>query len=390
MKKVVLKNKKEASLKRKHPWVFSGAIARIEGDIDDGDLVAVFSIKQEILGWGHYFDGSISVRMLSFENEKPTENFWLDKITNSFNVRKSIGIISNEKTNCYRLVNGEGDGLPGLIIDIYDKTAVLQCHTVGMYRSVSEIVSSLQEIYKNELNCIYNKSADTIPKSFGIQNNFEIGDFDKTVVLENSCKFQIDVVKGQKTGFFLDQRINRNTLSKYCEGKNVLNAFCYTGGFSVYALRANASLVHSVDASSSAIEQLEENIKINGFEVSEHQSYVSDVLQFLKQEETIYDLIILDPPAYAKSQFKKHKAVQAYKRLNALALNKLQSGGILFTFSCSRVIDPELFYHTIQSAAIEVGKDIKVIEWLSQGPDHPVSIYHSEGKYLKGLVLIVQ
>lgn len=389
MKQVLLKNKKEASLKRKHPWVFSGAISKLIGEIDDGDLVAVCSNKKEILGWGHYFNGSISVRMISFEQIKPSEKFWKEKIKKAYQLRESIGLISNKKTNCFRLVNGEGDGLPGLIIDIYDKSAVIQCHTVGMYRSCDELVKALQEVFNDELECIYNKSSETLPKAFGVQNKFELGNKNTSNVLENSCLFEIDFVQGQKTGFFLDQRVNRNVLSKYCKGKQVLNAFCYTGGFSIYALKAHASLVHSVDASNTAIEQVEKNIRLNELETASHKSYTSDVLQFLKEEKTIYDLIILDPPAFAKSQFKKHKAVQAYKRLNALAFKKLPPGGILFTFSCSRVIDPELFSKTIQSAAIEVGKEIKIIEWLSQGPDHPISIYHSEGKYLKGLILMV-
>ena len=288
------------------------------------------------------------------------------------------------------MVNGEGDGLPGLVIDIYNKTAVVQCHTIGMYRSIEEIKKALQTIFKDDLECIFNKSSETTPRSYGIQNKFELGNQTTTNIIENSCKFEIDFVEGQKTGFFLDQRVNRSVLAKYCKNKQVLNAFCYTGGFSIYALNAKAKMVHSVDASASAIEKLEHNLVLNEIESSRHTSYTSDVLKFLKTEEAAYDIIILDPPAYAKSQFKKHKAVQAYKRLNAMALDKLGSGAMLFTFSCSRVIDPELFYRTIQSAAIEVGKDIKVVEWLSQGPDHPISIYHSEGKYLKGLVLIVQ
>ena len=386
----MLKNKKEASLKRKHPWVFSGAIDKLKGEIDDGDLVEVYSKKEEFLGWGHYFNGSISVRIISFEKEKPNDSFWLDKLKKAYQLRESIGLTSNDSTNCFRLVNGEGDGLPGLVIDIYNKTAVVQCHTIGMYRSVEEIKKALHLVFNNGLDCIYNKSSETTPRSYGIQNRFEFGDQTSTFVVENSCQFEIDFVDGQKTGFFLDQRVNRSVLARYCKNKKVLNAFCYTGGFSIYALKSDASLVHSVDASATAIEKLEHNIKLNKIEASKHQAFTSDVLKFLKDEETDYDIIILDPPAYAKSQFKKHKAVQAYKRLNAMALDKLEAGGMLFTFSCSRVIDPELFYRTIQSAAIEVGKEIKVIEWLSQGPDHPISIYHSEGKYLKGLVLIVQ
>jgi len=390
LKKVLLKNKKEASLKRKHPWVFSGAIDKLIGEIQDGDLVAVYSKNKDFLGWGHYFNGSISVRIISFEDEKPDDDFWAKKIKIAQQLRASIGLIPNSTTNCFRLVNGEGDGLPGLVIDIYNKTAVVQCHTIGMYRSIEEIKKALQTIFKDDLECIFNKSSETTPRSYGIQNKFELGNQTTTNIIENSCKFEIDFVEGQKTGFFLDQRVNRSILAKYCKNKKVLNAFCYTGGFSIYALNAKAKMVHSVDASASAIEKLEHNLVLNEIESSRHTSYTSDVLKFLKTEEAAYDIIILDPPAYAKSQFKKHKAVQAYKRLNAMALDKLGSGAMLFTFSCSRVIDPELFYRTIQSAAIEVGKDIKVVEWLSQGPDHPISIYHSEGKYLKGLVLIVQ
>lgn len=355
----------------------------------NGDLVAVLNTKNEILAHGHYYEGSIAVRVLKFGAKEIDGSFWEDKIKEALRLRKSLSLVNNQTTNAFRLINGEGDGLPGLIVDVYNKVCVIQCHTPGMIKNLKEIQAGLEHVLSQDVTSIYHKSKDTVPRDFSIENEFLKGDTAVVEILENGNKFLVDLIAGQKTGFFIDQRRNRKRLSAYVKNKKVLNTFCYTGGFSIYALNAGAESVVSVDASKSAIEGLNKNLSINNIPDKNHQAHVADVLEFLKINEDEFDLIILDPPAYAKSNHKKHKAVQAYKRLNALAIKKIKSGGLIFTFSCSKVIYPELFYNTIQAAAIEVGRNVKILEWLSQGPDHPVSIYHSEGKYLKGLVLSV-
>ncbi len=394
MTKVFLKPGKEIALLRFHPWVFSGAIARIDGVAFDGDIVAVCDRKGSLLGIGHFHDGSIAVRVLSFE-EADLEKvaFWSEKIQNALELRKLLfdpflpGIT-------YRLLHGEGDGLSGLIVDIYGDTAVVQCHSIGMYRQRELIASALQEVFGGNLNAIFDKSSDALPSDFSATQangyQWKSSNYDETaphIVHENGVKFRVDWQTGQKTGFFLDQRDNRQLLAYYAAGKTVLNAFCYTGGFSCYALKAGAKLVHSVDVSGKAMDICAENVQLNQPYPGEHVGFKEDVLQFLKNTETTYQVMVIDPPAYAKSMAKRHNAVQGYKRLNVEAMKKVAPGGVLFTFSCSQVVDRELFYNTIAAAAMEVGRKVRVLHQLTQGADHPVSLFHPEGSYLKGLVL---
>lgn len=402
---IILSSGKDQSLRRFHPWVFSGAIKKIKGDVKDGDTVEVFDNKNEFLGMGHYQDSSIAVRIFSFERINPDTNFWKSKIQNAFLLRKKLGLTENPHTNCYRLVFGEGDRLPGLIIDYYNGTCVMQCHSIGMYLAKNEIAEALKEIYSpgdgsgETLKAIYDKSRDTLPKTFAetMKNEylFEKGTDTQHLVLENGLSFWVDWKEGQKTGFFIDQRENRQILSRYCKGKTVLNAFCYTGAFSVYALNAGAYEVHSVDSSKRAVEITEKNVKLNSFS-KKHKSFVADVFNFLSlpngecQGGAFYDVMILDPPAFAKHYNVRHNALMGYKRLNIEALKQIKSGGILFTFSCSQVIDRSLFEKTVLSAAIIAGRNVRVLHHLSQAPDHPVNIFHPEGEYLKGLVLLVE
>lgn len=392
MKKITLKPKRDGSLRRFHPWVFSGAVKYKPADLVDGDLVSVHDHQGELLGVGHYQDASICVRIISFEPTEAELPFWKEKIRNAFNYRKQLGLIDKAATNCYRLVHAEGDHLPGLIIDIYDKVAIVQCHSIGMYRDREKIKAALLEVFQDDLECIYDKSSETLPSAFAtnVKNEFLFGDKTDGIVKENGHLFAIDWVEGQKTGFFLDQRFNRQLVGSYAKDKTVLNAFCYSGGFSIYALKAGAKWVDSVDVSKKAIALTDKNVELNGFGPDQHQSHASDVLQFLQQTEKTYDLMIVDPPAYAKSLKKRHNAVQGYKRLNAAALQKVKPGGILFTFSCSQVVDQELFYNTIVAAALEANRKIRVMHRLSQPPDHPVNFFHPEGSYLKGLALFVE
>jgi 23S rRNA (cytosine1962-C5)-methyltransferase len=381
-----LKPGKERPIQRFHPWVFSGAIARIDGQITDGDVVFVKDASGNVLGTGHYQKGSITVRLLAFEELPIDADFWFARISQSMAQRKAIGF-PNETTNCYRLIHAEGDGLPGLIVDVYGDTAVVQSHSIGMYRSKADIAQAILKASEGSIKNVYDKSVDALGHSD--ENAFLIGQESPEFVLENGHKFHIDVVQGQKTGFFLDQRDNRELLGKYSFGKKVLNTFCYTGGFSVYALSEGATLVHSVDSSKKAIELTEVNISLNAPFKGKHEAIVADVPEWLKEQNEIYDVIILDPPAFAKHQDARHRAVQAYKRLNRNAMEKIAPNGILFTFSCSQVVDRELFRHTITAAAIESGRRVSILHQLTQPADHPVSIYHPEGEYLKGLVLLV-
>lgn len=389
--KIFLYKKKEAPVRRFHPWIFSGAIHHTEGEIKDGDLVEVYGKDDTCLAIGHYQKSSIAVRIIAFENVENDLDFWIAKIQNAYDYRLQIGLINAKATNCYRLIHAEGDGLPGLIIDIYGTVAVVQCHSIGMYFEKEKITSALQQIYGEKLSAIYNKSEATLPNDFaaGVENGYLFGDSAASVVEENGHSFLVDWEIGQKTGFFLDQRDNRQLLKKYAAGKSVLNAFCYSGGFSIYALAAGAKTVHSVDISQKAIDWAEKNVSLNPSDGS-HESYCSDVLKFLKESTTEYDVMVVDPPAFAKNLRKRHNAVQGYKRLNAAALSKIKSGGILFTFSCSQVVDKPLFYNTIVAAAIEAGRKVRVMHHLSQGADHPVSLFHPESSYLKGLVLFVE
>jgi 23S rRNA (cytosine1962-C5)-methyltransferase len=388
---IYLKAHRDEAVRRFHPWVFSGAVQRADGNPKDGDLVHVLDNRGNWLAAGHFQDGSICVRIISFENQAIDTQFWTQKIQNAYEYRQNIGIIGNEATNCYRLIHAEGDGLPGLIIDIYGDTAVVQCHSIGMFRVRKEIAKALQNVFGTALKAIYDKSKETLPKKFGlgIENSYLLGEAGNAVVIENTCRFKIDWEGGQKTGFFLDQRDNRNLLGQYVKGKTVLNAFCYTGGFSIYALLNGAKRVDSVDISAKAVDLVNENVAINGDFGDKHQAIAADVLDFLKQNKNTYDVMIVDPPAFAKSLDKRHNAVQGYKRLNEMALRQIASGGILFTFSCSQVVDRQLFYDTIVAAAIEAKRKVRVMHHLTQPADHPVSLFHPEGSYLKGLVIYV-
>jgi 23S rRNA (cytosine1962-C5)-methyltransferase len=392
MKQIFLKDKRDAAVLRFHPWVFSGAVARKSGQIEDGEWVEVRSHQSTLLGMGHYQDGSICVRLLSFVSINIDQEFWTKKIANAFHYRKAIELTDKDLTNCYRLVHGEGDGLPGLVIDVYGEVAVVQCHSIGMHRDRAFIAQALQEVYGDSLKAVFDKSAESLPKEYaaGMQNGYLFGTRGETTVKEHGAQFSIDWEAGQKTGFFLDQRENRRLLGEYAPGKRVLNAFCYTGGFSIYALKAGAIAVDSVDVSAKAMELTDRNVALNGFAEGQHQSYTADVLDFLRKNPTMYDLMIVDPPAFAKNLDKRHNAVQGYKRLNALAMEKINPGGILFTFSCSQVVNKQLFYDTIVAAALEAGRQVRVMHQLSQGPDHPVNMFHPEGDYLKGLVLFVE
>ncbi len=392
--KIYLKRKKDNFVRRFHPWIFSGAIGKKEGALSDGTVVEVYSHQGEFLAIGHYHEGSIAIKIFSFEKVVPNLHFWTKKLSAAFQIRQKLGLVSTEKNTAYRLVHGEGDGLPGLIIDVYDRTIVLQAHTIGMHLSRMDICAALTAICGDNIDAIYDKSKRSLPKDYGqtIENEYLWGGSEQSdcIITENGCQFQVNWATGQKTGFFLDQRDNRALLRTFAKDKRVLNAFCYSGGFSVYALQGGAKEVQSVDASAKAIELVEENVALNGFANANHQSFKADVLQFLKEQEQPYELMILDPPAYAKTVSKRHKAVQAYKRLNAEGLRLIAKGGFLFTFSCSQVVDNQLFYDTITAAAIEAQRNVRVLHRLTQPADHPVNIFHPEGNYLKGLVLYVE
>ncbi|MFQ5447072.1 MAG: class I SAM-dependent rRNA methyltransferase [Saprospiraceae bacterium] len=390
MPTVFLKPKKDVPVRRYHPWIFSGAIARMEGEPADGGIVEVRSHSGEFLATGHFQHGSIAVRIFSFEEIEPGPAFWKSKLQNAFDYRRSLGLTGNPATNCYRLVHAEGDGLPGLIVDVYGETAVVQCHSIGMHRSMSEILPALVEVLGKTMVAVYGKSKETLPANYAatVQNGYLHGQSSPQPVLENGHSFFVDWESGQKTGFFLDQRDNRQLLSKYAAGKSVLNAFCYSGGFSIYALKAGAASVHSADFSQKAIEWTEKNVALNPAPGT-HEAFTEDVQKFLKNCGE-YELMVVDPPAFAKNLKKRHNAVQGYKRLNATALRKVAPGGMLFTFSCSQVVDRALFYNTIVAAAIEAGRRVRVMHHLSQPADHPVSLFHSEGAYLKGLALQVE
>jgi 23S rRNA (cytosine1962-C5)-methyltransferase len=392
MIKLTLKPGKDEAIRRFHPWVFSGAIKKIYGEPKEGDFLEVYSNSDEFLGIGHYQIGSITVRIFSFENIEPDKKFWKSKIAEAYNYRKKLNLVNNENTNVYRLVFAEGDGLPGLILDYYNGTVVMQAHSVGMYLLRMMFSEVLQEIYGESLKAVFSKSSETLPKMAKLEakDEYLFGGLSENIVVENGNKFIIDWETGQKTGFFVDQRENRELLAKYSSEKDVLNTFSYSGGFSVYALKAGAKTVHSVDSSKKAIELTERNLEANGFDIIENKCITSDTLEYLNRTENKYDLIVLDPPAYAKHNDARHNAIQGYKRLNAAAISKIKPGGILFTFSCSQVIDRSLFNSTVISAAITTGRKVRIMHQLSQPPDHPISAYHPEGQYLKGLVLFVE
>ncbi len=390
--KITLKHGKEEALKRQHPWVFSGAIHQIDAQVEEGSIVEVYSARNEFLGMGHYNEGSIAVRVFSFEKIDPDKEYWKSKLEKALLFREELGLCNGPNTNVYRLVFGEGDGLPGLIVDYYNGTAVIQCHSWGMYLLRTVFAEALQEIYGYKLQSVFLKTKETLPAKFSdkVEDEYIIKGTSEQIVSENACKFYVDWENGQKTGFFIDQRESRKLLMQYCKEKKVLNTFCYTGGFSVYALKAGAALVHSVDSSAKAIELTDKNIALNHFSTEHHQSFKADVMEFLKSTEETYDVIILDPPAYAKHVKTRHNAMQGYKRLNETAIRKINKSGFIFTFSCSQVVDSSLFRSTVIAAAIESKRNVRIIARLSQPPDHPVSAFHPEGEYLKGLVLFVE
>jgi 23S rRNA (cytosine1962-C5)-methyltransferase len=389
--KIVLKSGKEQSVKRFHPWIFSGAIKKMYGNPVEGDLVDVFDNKDEFLATGHYAPSSIAVRVLSFEQLEPDLSFFRDKIKRAIQYRKSIGIIDNPEINVFRLIHGEGDGLPGLIVDYYNGVAVMQMHSIGFYRIRKEIASILAEVMKDNLVAVYDKSEGTIPhmSEQSAVNEFLHGQSGPVVVTENGYKFKIDWTTGQKTGFFIDQRENRKLVEEFSSGKNVLNMFGYTGGFSVYAMK-NAAAVHTVDSSFSAIALADENIKLNYGDDSRHKSFQVDAFEYLNDIKDKYDLIILDPPAFAKHHNVLANALQGYKRLNMRAIEQIRPGGVIFTFSCSQVVSKENFRKSVFAAAANTGRNVRILYQMSQPPDHPVNIYHPESEYLKGLVIYVE
>jgi len=392
-KKVYLKPGKEESLKRFHPWVFSGAIARIEGEPEEGEIVDVFTSKKEFIACGHYQVGSIAVRVLSFTQQEIDRDFWRQKLQVAKDLRVALGLIGNPENNTYRLVHGEGDNLPGLIIDVYDHTAVVQAHSAGMHVFRMEIAEALSEVMGDIVQNIYYKSETTLPFKADLlarENGFIKGGSPENVAMENGLKFHVDWLKGQKTGFFVDQRENRHLLERYSKGRNVLNMFCYTGGFSFYAMRGGANLVHSVDSSAKAIDLTNENVQLNFPGDPRHQAFAEDAFKFLDRMGDQYDLIILDPPAFAKHRDAVRNALRGYTKLNAKAFEKIRPGGILFTFSCSQVVNKDNFRNAVFTAAAQSGRSVRILHQLTQPGDHPVNIYHPEGEYLKGLVLYVE
>ena len=398
MTKLYLKKGRDESLRRFHPWVFSGAISQIVGQPAEGDVVAVYSAEGEFLASGHYQIGSIAVRVLSFCGDPSASDFWFNAISAALEVRRSVGLAcADSATNCYRLVHGEGDGLPGLIVDFYDGVCVMQAHSAGMFRSRRMIADALLAVYGDELKAVYDKSSGTAPFKAGLDlvdgYLYKRGGYaaDTVSVMENGHSFLVNWSEGQKTGFFLDQRENRALVERYASGRNVLNLFCYTGGFSVYALAGGASHVDSVDSSAKAMAMVDRNVALNFGDCGKHTSFCCDAIDFLgKCEEGKYDLMIVDPPAFAKHRGVLKNALRAYQRLNAAAISKVARGGLVFTFSCSQVVDKEMFALAVFSAAASTGRRVRILDRLCQPADHSVNIYHPEGEYLKGLLLYVE
>lgn len=389
--RVFLKPKKEESLLRFHPWVFSGAIHKIEGQPEEGDLVKVYGANGNFLAIGHYQIGSIAVRILSFKQINIDKHFWEERIRIAYELRRTLKLTGVENNNTYRLIHGEGDNLPGLIVDVYANTAVIQAHSVGMHYARKNIADAIHSII-NEIDNIYYKSDATLPFKANLdnENGYLYGGDNIKTALEYGLKFNVDWVKGQKTGFFVDQRENRSLLEFYSTGRSVLNMFCYTGGFSFYAMRGGAKLVHSVDSSAKAISLTKQNVELNFPGDPRHEAYAEDAFKYLDRMGNNYDLIILDPPAFAKHKDVLRNALQGYRKLNAIAFEKIKPGGILFTFSCSQVVSKENFRLAVFSAAAQSGRNVRILHQLTQPADHPVNIYHPEGEYLKGLVLYVE
>ena len=400
-KTIRLKKGKESSLLRFHPWVFSGAIENIEEGIEEGDTVRVVAHDGTFLAVGHYQIGSIAVRVLSFEDIIIDGGFWRERLQKAYEVRKAIGVIrkpaavsgmSENINTTYRLVHGEGDNLPGLVIDIYDDTAVMQAHSVGMHVNRQAVAEALADVMGKSLTAIYYKSETTLPykANLGQENGFILGSTDNNIAIENGLKFHIDWLKGQKTGFFVDQRENRALVEHYAKGRSVLNMFCYTGGFSVYAMRGGARLVHSVDSSAKAIELTKANVELNFPNDERHEAYCEDAFKYLDEHDDTYDLIVLDPPAFAKHRKALRNGLRGYTRLNVKGLQRIRHGGILFTFSCSQVVTKDNFREAVFTAAAQTGRRVRILHQLHQPADHPINIYHPEGEYLKGLVLYVE
>jgi 23S rRNA (cytosine1962-C5)-methyltransferase len=391
-KRVYLKSGKEESLKRFHPWLFSGAIHHFDGEPEEGEIVDVYTSKKEFVALGHFQVGSIAVRVLSFKQEEVNPEFWVRKLSVAYDLRKRIGLAENPTNDTYRLVHGEGDNLPGLIIDVYAKTAVMQAHSVGMHVYRMDIANALSQVLGDSIDNIYYKSETTLPfkADLGQENGFIKGGSTDNIAQEYGLKFHVDWLIGQKTGFFVDQRENRALLEKYSKGRSVLNMFCYTGGFSFYAMRGGANLVHSVDSSAKAIDLTNKNVELNFSGDARHTAYAEDAFKYLDRMGDQYDLIILDPPAFAKHRDALRNALQGYRKLNAKAFEKIKPGGILFTFSCSQVVTKDNFRTAVFTAAAMSGRSVRILHQLTQPADHPVNIYHPEGEYLKGLVLYVE
>lgn len=387
-----LRRGKSESLKRFHPWVFSGAIAGANGKLNEGDVVRIVSNENELMGYGHYQIGSIAVRMLTFREEKIDHAFWVTRLSEALRLRKALQLTGRADNNIYRLVHGEGDRLPGLVIDVYGKTAVMQAHSVGMHMSREQIADALIEASEGLIENVYYKSETTLPFKADLhqENGFLRGHDEGNVAVENGLKFHIDWLRGQKTGFFVDQRENRSLLEHYVKGRNVLNMFCYTGGFSVYAMRGGANLVHSVDSSAKAIDLTRANAEMNFPGDARHEAFAEDAFKFLEQAGSNYDLIVLDPPAFAKHKDALPRALKGYTRLNAIAFRKIKPGGIVFTFSCSQAVNKDQFRLAVFTAAAQSGRHVRILHQLHQPADHPINIYHPEGEYLKGLVLEVE
>ena len=391
-KKIYLKRGKEESLKRFHPWVFSGAIHHADDGIQEGEIVSVLTNEGEFIAVGHYQVGSIAVRVLSFHDVAIDESFWESRLTAAFDVRKAIGVAQNPNNNTYRLVHGEGDNLPGLIIDCYGQTAVMQAHSVGMHVCREAVCKALVKVMGDNIQHVFYKSETTLPFKAGLgqENDFLYGGSDDNIAIENGLKFRVDWLRGQKTGFFVDQRDNRALLESYSKGRSVLNMFCYTGGFSVYAMRGGAKLVHSVDSSAKAINLTNANVEMNFPGDERHHAFCDDAFKYLDANDDKYDLMILDPPAFAKHRAALHNALKGYTRLNVKGFERIKNGGILFTFSCSQVVTKEQFRNAVFTAAAQAGRKVRILHQLHQPADHPINIYHPEGEYLKGLVLYVE
>ena len=403
-KQIRLKRGKEESLRRFHPWVFSGAILGVDNGIEEGEVVRVVTEKGDFVAVGHYQEGSIAVRVLTFSDVEIDDSFWHSRLQSALDMRLAIGIADNPQNNTYRLVHGEGDNLPGLIIDVYGETAVMQAHSIGMHFARKQIAKALADVMQQRVENIYYKSETTLPFMANndmtatphfdtdeiLKNGFLVGGSKDNIALENGLKFRVDWLKGQKTGFFVDQRENRSLLERYAKDKRVLNMFCYTGGFSFYAMRGGAELVHSVDSSAKAIDLTNENVELNFPGDHRHEAFCEDAFKYLERAGANYNLIILDPPAFAKHRGALHNALKGYTRLNQKAFEKIEKGGILFTFSCSQVVTKDYFRNAVFTAAALAKRKVRILHQLHQPADHPINIYHPEGEYLKGLVLYVE